>query len=574
MCGILGCISNNIDRVEFELNLSKLNHRGPDDSGVYFDDNIALGQTRLSIVDLSKNGHQPMISSCGNFIIVFNGEIYNFEEIKRDLIQKKYKFHSNTDTEVILNGYIEYKEKIADKLSGMFAFSIYNKREKELFFARDRSGIKPLYYLIDNQNFLFASELKAIKKHSPAINFDAKILFLLLGYVPEPFTIYENISMFPAGYYGYYRNGKLKKSKYDKYEYEPKIIKPYSEILSNTRELLQNSIKRHLVSDAPIGVFLSGGVDSSAITAIAAKYKNDLHTLSLVFNEGDLSEERYQNLIVDKYSKKHTKYLIDEKSFLSSIDVFFDLMEQPTIDGLNTYFISKAAKESNLKSVLSGVGSDELFYGYPSFRNRKTLKFLSNLPYSLIQILENFGKYKKLELLRAEKELAYYLPNRALFSPNEISKILKIDISRVYSLITDLYNTYHFSNISELEDQMSFYELNMYMKNQLLRDADVFGMVNSLEIRVPFLDKELTNYLLKVAPKEKFGKYNKILLIDAVRNIVPEDIINRKKVGFELPFESWFERNMDIFKINNAITIRYRKQRYKFFALQILGNFK
>jgi len=574
MCGILGCISNNIDRVEFELNLSKLNHRGPDDSGVYFDDNIALGQTRLSIVDLSKNGHQPMISSCGNFIIVFNGEIYNFEEIKRDLIQKKYKFHSNTDTEVILNGYIEYKEKIADKLSGMFAFSIYNKREKELFFARDRSGIKPLYYLIDNQNFLFASELKAIKKHSPAINFDAKILFLLLGYVPEPFTIYENISMFPAGYYGYYRNGKLKKSKYDKYEYEPKIIKPYSEILSNTRELLQNSIKRHLVSDAPIGVFLSGGVDSSAITAIAAKYKNDLHTLSLVFNEGDLSEERYQNLIVDKYSKKHTKYLIDEKSFLSSIDVFFDLMEQPTIDGLNTYFISKAAKESNLKSVLSGVGSDELFYGYPSFRNRKTLKFLSNLPYSLIQILENFGKYKKLELLRAEKELAYYLPNRALFSPNEISEILKIDISRVYSLITDLYNTYHFSNISELEDQMSFYELNMYMKNQLLRDADVFGMVNSLEIRVPFLDKELTNYLLKVAPKEKFGKYNKILLIDAVRNIVPEDIINRKKVGFELPFESWFERNMDIFKINNAITIRYRKQRYKFFALQILGNFK
>ena len=162
MCGILGCISNNIDRVEFELNLSKLNHRGPDDSGVYFDDNIALGHTRLSIVDLSKNGHQPMISSCGNFIIVFNGEIYNFEEIKRDLIQKKYKFHSNTDTEVILNGYIEYKEKIADKLSGMFAFSIYNKREKELFFARDRSGIKPLYYLIDNQNFLFASELKAI----------------------------------------------------------------------------------------------------------------------------------------------------------------------------------------------------------------------------------------------------------------------------------------------------------------------------------------------------------------------------------------------------------------------------
>jgi asparagine synthase (glutamine-hydrolysing) len=577
MCGMLGQVSNNkINKKDFETNLLKLKHRGPDDFGIYFDDNIALGQTRLSIIDLSKEGHQPMISHCDYFIIIYNGEVYNFEDIKIDLIKKGYKFHSNTDTEVILNGYIEYKEKIVDKLNGMFAFSIYDKSTKELFLARDKSGIKPLYYFKNNDNFVYSSELKTLKEFSLNINFDSKILFLLLGYIPEPFTTYEDISMFPAGHYGYYKENQLITKEYAKYKYEPKIIKPYNEIVSDVKELFDNAIKRHMISDAPIGTFLSGGLDSSAITAIASKYKTNLQTLSLVFEDKELSEEYYQDLVVKKYNTKHTKYLISEKLFLSSIDDFFEAMEQPTIDGLNTFFVSKAAKESGLTTVLSGVGGDEIFYGYPSFKDGKTLRFLSKIPYSLIKIFEYSKKYKKLELLKAEKDLAYYLPKRALFSPIEIAEILSIDKSRIYTLIVKLYKIYNSSSIKDIEDKISFYELNMYMKNQLLRDTDVFGMAHSLEIRVPFLDNELVDYILRVEPKEKFGIYNKQILSDISKDILPQEIFDRPKMGFALPFENWFRKNIDRFDINKEIKEKFKNKQItwsRFWSILVLEKF-
>jgi len=577
MCGILGQLSSNqINEKEFQKNLLKLNHRGPDDYGIYFDDNIALGQTRLSIIDLSKEGHQPMISSCDNFIIIYNGEVYNFEDIKKDLLSKGYDFHSNTDTEVILNGYIEYKEKIVSKLNGMFAFSIYDKSTKELFLARDRSGIKPLYYFKDNQNFIYSSEIKTLKDFSSTVNFESKMLFLLLGYVPEPYTIYEKIFMFPAGCYAYYKNTKLEITEYAKYIYEPKIVKPYNEIVSDVSVLFDNAIKRHMISDAPIGTFLSGGLDSSAITAVASRYKTNLHTLSLVFEDKDLSEEYYQDLIASRYKTKHTKYLIDEKLFLSSIDNFFDSIEQPTIDGLNTYFVSKAAKESGLTTVLSGLGGDEIFYGYPSFKDGKTLKFLSKIPYSLVKIFEYSKKYKKLELLKAEKELAYYLPKRALFAPKEVAEILDIDRSEVYDMIAKLYKTYNSSYIDQIEDKISFLELNMYMKNQLLRDSDLFGMAHSLEIRVPFLDSELVDYVLRIEPSEKFGIYNKQLLSDISKDILPKEIFDRSKMGFVLPFENWFRKYIDRFDMDKNIKEKFINKQItwsRFWAILVLEKF-
>jgi asparagine synthase (glutamine-hydrolysing) len=578
MCGILGQVSNkSIDKKKFQDNLLKLIHRGPDDYGTYFCDNIALGQTRLSIVDLSKDGHQPMMSNCSNYIIIYNGEVYNFKEIKKDLVQKGYEFHSHTDTEVILNGFIEYKENIVKKLNGMFAFSIYDKNTKKLFLARDRSGIKPLYYFRDEENFLYSSELKTLKDYSSTINFDAKILFLLLGYIPEPMTIYENIFMFPAGYYGYYINGTLNTKEYDKYIFESKIQKPYNEIIIDTKELFEASIKRHLISDAPIGTFLSGGLDSSAITAVAAKYKTNLQTLSLIFNEKELNEEYYQDLIVEKFNTKHTKYLIDENLFLNSIDDFFNSMEQPTIDGLNTYFVSKAAKESGLTTVLSGVGGDEIFYGYPSFKDGKTLRFLAKLPYKLMKIFEYSNKYKKLELLQAEKELAYYLPKRALFSPIEISNILQINKSKVYNLIVELWKVYNSSTINNTEDKISFFELNMYMKNQLLRDTDVFGMAHSLEIRVPFLDKDLVDYVSKVEPKEKFGNFNKRILADISKEILPKEIFDRPKMGFTLPFNHWFRTNIESFNVRQDLKQKFFLDELtwaRFWSLHILEKFK
>lgn len=577
MCGILGQLSKSvINKAKFEKNILKLLHRGPDDYGTFFDDGVALGHTRLSIIDLSNEGHQPMFSSCENYVIIFNGEIYNFNEIKKDLIKKGHVFNSNTDTEVILEGYLEYQEKIVFKLEGMFAFSIYNRTTKQLFLARDKSGIKPLYYLKDSRNFIYSSELKTFKSYTSNINRKAKILFLLLGYVPEPITIYEEVLVFPAGHYGYYENNILTITEFAKYIFEPKTIRTYDEIVLNVRELFQKAVKKHLVSDASIGTFLSGGLDSSAITAIASEYNPNLKTISLVFNEKELSEEHYQDLIVSRYNTKHTKYLVDETSFLYNIGDFFNIMEQPTIDGLNTYFISKAAKECGLVTVLSGVGGDEIFFGYPSFRDGKTFNFLSKIPYSLIKIFEYANRYKKLELLRAEHDFAYYLPRRALFSPTEISDILKIDKLEVYNLIADLYKNYNSSMIASIEDKISYFELNMYMKNQLLRDSDLFGMGNSLEIRVPFLDNDLVDYILKIEPKEKFGKYNKQILVDCSRKFLPSEIIERTKKGFVLPYESWLRKNIDILNVNSITKNKFLNKQIpwsKFWSLEILDKF-
>jgi len=575
MCGVLGIISKNINKEEFKQSLLKQSHRGPDDYGIYFDRGIALGQTRLSIIDLSQEGHQPMISSCGNYVLIYNGEVYNFQDLKDDLLGKGYKFHSTTDSEVILNGFIEYKEKIVDRLNGMFSFAIYNKKENITFLARDRSGIKPLYYYQDDEKFIFSSEIKSIDV-AKDINFESKILYLLLGYVPEPWTIYKKICIFPAGYYGYYKENKLLLTKYEEYKYKPKIQKSYNEIVSDVKELFEKSIKQHLISDASIGAFLSGGLDSSAITAVAAKYKDTLHTLSLVFEEKELSEEYYQDLVVDKYKTKHTKFLIDEKLFLEHIDKFFESMEQPTIDGLNTYFVSLAARHAGLTAVLSGVGGDEIFYGYSSFKDGKTLKFLSKLPYSLMKIFEYSNKYKKLELLQAENELAYYLPKRALFSPTQIADILDIDKKEVYKLIVKLYKEYSTSSINHIEDKISFLELNMYMKNQLLRDTDVFGMAHSLEIRVPFLDKELVDYVLSVEPQDKFGEFNKQLLTDLSKEFLPKEIYDRQKMGFVLPFEGWFRKNIDIFDINKEIKEQFKNRQItwaRFWAILVMEKF-
>jgi len=556
MCGILGTVAREgIDRNLFETQLQGLEHRGPDDYGIFIADNVALGHTRLSILDLSPLGHQPMLREEDRYIIVYNGEVYNFEVLKAQLESEGYQFKSHTDTEVILYGFIAYGEKIVEKLNGMFAFSIFDRQAGRLFLARDRSGMKPLYYVNDGSIFAFASEIKALKQYALGLSMEAKILFLLLGSVPEPWTIYKNIQAFPAGSYAYYDLHKgLSIKEYSSYCYAPKLIKPYTTMVEEVRELLQKSVQRHLISDAPIGTFLSGGLDSSAITAIAAMHKSELETLSLVFHEKKYSEEYYQDLVAKRYGTKHTKYLIDEALFLTVIDDFMGAIDQPTIDGINTFFVSKAAREIGLKTVLSGVGGDEIFYGYPSFSNASTLQRLKKLPAFLVQALKFSHKYKKLELLQLENDLALYLPTRAVFAPREIAQILGIEVVVIYEVIARLWEHYNSEEIESLADKISFLELKMYMKNQLLRDTDVFGMSNSLEIRVPFMDQALVDYVLRIPSQEKFdSRINKIILADAMRSILPEEVIDRPKMGFTLPFEYWFRKNIDRFDLNPTV---------------------
>lgn len=578
MCGIYGQISSSkIDRNQFKSNLLKMNHRGPDDSGIFVEDNIGLGHTRLSIIDLSDCGHQPMIDISEKYVIIYNGEIYNFNDIKKSLQNKGYSFKSNSDTEVILYGFIEYREKIVSKLKGMFSFAIYNKNSREVFLARDHMGIKPLYYFKDSDNFIFSSEVKCLKNYSVGINDESKILFLSLGSIPEPLTIFQNIFSFPKGHYAFFSKNNLEITKYYEDSYEPKTNESYSEIVLNTKELLHKSVEKHLISDAPIGTFLSGGLDSSVLTSIAAKYKSDLYTLSLDFNEQDLSENYYQQLIVKKYNTNHTNYIIDEKIFLENIHQFIDSFDQPTVDGLNTYFVSKAAIDSGLKSVLSGVGGDEIFYGYSTFKNAKKINVLNTLPLFITNLLSKNQKLKKLDFLRIGDDISTYLPLRTVFSPIETAKILDTNVDYIYNVLIKNLNQYNPFNINQFDDKISFLELNMYMKNQLLRDTDIFGMAHSLEIRVPFLDKDLVDYVLKVKSKHKFRKnINKSLLVDATKDLIPPEIINRKKMGFELPFKYWFKNNIDTFDIDQNIKSDFLENKIhwsKVWSLFIINNF-
>tara|TARA_B100001057_G_C22871773_1_gene959330 strand:+ start:3896 stop:5632 length:1737 start_codon:yes stop_codon:yes gene_type:complete len=578
MCGILGKVSNSkIDKSNFNNDLSLLSHRGPDSHGTFFYDNIALGHTRLSIIDLSQCGHQPMEDQNDKYVIIYNGEIYNFKSIRDELISKGYSFKSKSDTEVILNGYIEFKEKIVNKLEGMFSLCILNKRNREVFLARDRMGIKPLYYYNDGKSFTFSSEIRPLKKYSSGLNAEAKILFLALGSVPEPVTIYNNIYSFPKGHFGFFKNGNLKISKYAQEKYLPKIKSNYQNIVFNTKNYLHKSIKNHLISDAPIGTFLSGGLDSSAITCIAAQYKKDLVTLSLDFNERNLSEKYYQDLIVKKYNTSHNRIIIDEKKFIDNIQNFISSMDQPTVDGLNSYFVSLAASESGLKAVLSGVGGDEIFYGYSTFRNAKKIEMLKYIPNYIIKILARRKRLKKLEYMEIKKDIFKYLSLRTVFTPSEIAQNLNCDLEYVKSIIVKNINEYKVNQLS-LDDKTSLFELDMYMKNQLLRDTDVFGMAHSLEIRVPFLDKELVEYVLRIDPQLKFkNNINKSLLADSVKDLVPSEIIKRKKMGFELPFKYWFKNNINQFNIDKKIKDDFLNDKIhwsKVWALFISNNFK
>ena len=553
-----------------------MGHRGPDDYGMLIDKNIAIGHTRLSIIDLTSNGHQPMLSQCRRYAIIYNGEVYNFREIKDKLEAKGYSFYSSTDTEVVLNGYIEYKEKIAQKLNGMFAFSIYDFAKKQIFLARDRSGIKPLYYYEKGLGFMFSSEIKSIKENSHPIDYDAKILFLLLGYVPEPYTIYKGIKMFPAGCYGFHINGKFKFFQFSAYSHERKNRKPYGEVVCDVRELLSDAIERHLISDAPIGVFLSGGLDSSAITAFAAQHKPNLQTVSLTFAEQDLNEEYYQNIIVSKYRTMHAQLSINDNTFAGAVEAFLECIEQPTIDGFNTFLVSKAAKLNGLNTVLSGIGADEIFYGYPSFRVGSALKWLSNVPYPIIKLLIRMSRQPKMELLQLENDLCFYLPKRALFSPSEIASIMRVGEESIYRLITDLWESCQSQPIGRVEDKISYYELTMYMRGQLLRDADVFGMANSLEIRVPFLDTVLVDYVLSIGQKLKFGEFNKQILVDVSKDILPKEIFDRKKMGFVLPLEKWLKRNSSAFEVEGSIYNNLKDNNFhwaKLWAGIVIGKF-
>lgn len=578
MCRIVGLIDlnknykgNELEQIIINMRDS-LSHGGPDDAGIFIDGDrgVAIGHRRLSILDLSSTGHQPMSNEKEDLWITYNGEIYNFQEIREELKLKGYSFRSNTDTEVVMKAYEEWGEDAFNKLNGMFAFCIYDKKMGFIYLVRDHAGMKPLYYSILNDILIFASEVKAFKTLNKKLqeNPDWRIFFLIFGHIPEPYTTLRDVYMLPKGSF-IKVNLRTKASvvkEYTSIKFS-EDIKDINDAIGGVKELFEKAVKRHLISDAPIGVFLSGGIDSSLISLVASQFNGDnLRTLSVVFNEKVYSEEEYQSMILKKIKSKHRTYLLTEKDFISSLDDIFSAMDQPTTDGVNTYFISKYAKEAGLKTVLSGLGGDELFGGYPSFNRIKKLWFykhdnVSNSIYKLFEYIPH-NKLKRLSFLSLPSPLSYYLLFRSIFTIREAAHLLDITEKEVLTALSQLPNfssseplnpssSYHASCMKYPESSgknlVSALETNLYMQNQLLKDADFMSMWHSVETRVPFLDRDLMKYIFSIDEDIKFnGNVPKGLLLKAYKDILPSEIAYRSKMGFTFPFQEWMRNNLDL----------------------------
>ncbi|RTL49070.1 MAG: asparagine synthase (glutamine-hydrolyzing) [Sphingobacteriales bacterium] len=549
MCRIAGIIQRQYMPTEADIIRMRdaMERGGPDDAGIYLNDtyHLAFGHRRLSLLDLTPAGHQPMHSTDGRLVLVFNGEIYNYRELKAELQQQGHAFHTGTDTEVILYAYRAWGTDCFSRFEGMFAIALLDQNTDTLVLARDHAGIKPLYYSLSGERLLFASEIRAFKVYDPQWpeNADWRKYFLLYGHLPEPVTTLHNVVPLPKGSYltFHLKTGAVqRKVLYTRYYLYTQYNREAA--VAAVRGALTRAVESHLVADAPVGLFLSGGIDSSLLTILAQPVLQErLKTLSIVFEEAAFSEKKYQDIIIRQTGAHHQSFLVTRHDFREALPDIMMAMDQPSTDGINAYFISKKAKEYGLTAVLSGIGADELFGGYPSFQRGKIMDAALHIPGWLLGLTGLLGesRFRKISFLQVKTPLGYYLFNRGFFIPAQVAQLLDCTEKEVMELIAGdaipLYTRY----LEGLE-KVSDMETNLYMQNQLLKDTDYMSMWHGIEVRVPFLDKPLMELVYSIAPEIRYNSRQlKWLLIEAFKDCLPEAIWNRPKRGFVFPFGAW-----------------------------------
>jgi asparagine synthase (glutamine-hydrolysing) len=583
MCGIAGILTVNHYDDSLEKIIQRmqpaLKHRGPDDAGIYISNTrqVAFAHTRLAILDLSSAGHQPMSTANNRYWITFNGEIYNFQQLRQNLISQGEQFNSHTDTEVILKLYQKYGSDCVNYLRGMFAFAIWDDLEKTCFLARDPLGIKPLYYWTSGSNLVFASELRAIIASGlPAINLSSEGLYgyLISGSVPEPYTLIAGIDCLPAGHWLSWQPDGITKKQYWKIKFEPQhILLPEAKEI--TRAALLDSIKHHFVSDVPVGIFLSGGIDSTAILALAKQTQNQqLSTYSIAFEETQFNEGEIAKETAKLLGAKHTEHKMTRADAKELLPKFLASIDQPSVDGFNTFCVSKLAHESGMKVVLSGLGGDEVFGGYHSFQKVPQMlawgKKLQALPFVSTSIgmgLVNWANSPQMKRLgdflqQHPSTYSAYRSFRGIFSHQEANLIVQKYLGENSSLPAG-DGVGGMGYFTTPEDEVSFLELSCYMRNQLLRDSDVMSMNWGLELRVPLVDSVLLEAVAPIPSNIRLAAGKK-LLVQAVSEL-PDFVVNRPKKGFSFPFEEWMSSEFgDYFNnidIPNNITLKtwYRR---------------
>jgi len=557
MCRISGIINKNQYKdtlvQQVQLMSDSMNHGGPDDSGLFIDNehHVCLGNKRLSILDMSSNGHQPMQSIKGDVVVTFNGEIYNFKALREQLISEGYLFRSKTDTEVIIYAYKHWGEKAFEKFNGMFAFCLFDKNSQLVYLVRDPTGIKPLYYKKEQNSITFASEVKAFKYAGiNQINEDWQIYFLAFGHIPEPYTTLKDVESLPKGCFLKYNlsNADCKISSYFNFKHISYITHE-DQAIELVKKELNDAIERQLVSDTEIGVLFSGGLDSSIIALLANHPVNaKLSCISANFDEIDYSEHRQRSSLSGRLNIKKIEQLITYSDFVHNFDSILSDMDQPSNDGINTWFVCKTAKAYGIKSVLSGLGADELFGGYPSFERIHTIQNLSWLSRSTLKSARFLKetKLKRLYYLSLDSPIGEYLCLRGVYSPDLIAKLLDINMKTVVECLENIPINPLIKSFSN-ETRASWFEFNIYMQNQLLKDTDFMSMSHGVEVRVPFLDRNFINLVNSISKEIKFSyDQKKKLLVDAYKNELPQEIWNRSKMGFTFPFQEWMRKNREI----------------------------
>lgn len=572
MCRIAGIVSLNSD---LDISLSRmlhvLDHGGPDDEGKYIDGSVAFGHRRLSIIDLTSSGHQPMLTSDEQLIVSFNGEIYNFQELRVELEGAGRIFRSKTDTEVILHAYAQWGTNSFERFQGIFAFSIYDKRAGKLLLVRDQMGVKPLYYCVKKDELVFASEVRAFKAYQKdwPENQNWKILFLAFGSLPHPVTTLKDVYQIPPGAYLEMNVDTFATEivQYYSIARSRTLISDEGDALRQTREAVHEAVRKNLIADVPVGIFLSGGIDSSLLTLLADKMKDGVSTISVNFEDASFDEGAFQSIVLKKTSRvKHASCVVSEKMFWEKLDDIWHAMDQPSIDGVNSYFVALCARQHGLKVVLSGLGADEFFGGYKSTTRVKWLRRLRAVPGKKM-IANIAGHYnsalKRILFLNIPGAVGDYLFLRGIYTPDTIASLLNLPESVVWNALMSVKITLP----EDLHDQeyVSFLESKFYMTNQLLKDTDYMSMWHGLEVRVPFLDIELIKKLSTIAPALRYREdWPKFLLTASHMDILPREIVFRKKYGFTFPFLSWLKSSPDRFAALLPKTLVVEKLAKKF----------
>ncbi|MBK9148080.1 MAG: asparagine synthase (glutamine-hydrolyzing) [Flavobacteriales bacterium] len=541
-------------------------HRGPDATGVLRRGNSVIGHRRLSIIDLSAGSNQPFVSTDGRYALAFNGEIYNYRELRKQL---DWDWRTGSDTEVLLAAFAHWGSDCLHRLHGMFAFAVHDAAGDELFIARDRMGIKPLYWYRDDRHVLFASELRALLATGMVprrLDSDALVDHLRYQTVHAPATMVQGVRMLEAGHWLRINDQEVRSGRW--YDLVTAVDRsaerlPIEQVRKEVRDRLSRAVEKRLVSDVPFGAFLSGGIDSSAVVGLMAQASaQPVHTFSVVFDEEAFSEEKYARIVAMKFRTEHTAIRVQPADMLRLLPDALAAMDHPSADGSNTYLVSKVTKEAGITMALSGLGGDEVFAGYPVFTRTIALwkkRWVTQFPRGLRSLAataialarpgitsEKLGALLGLasfsvddtfpvsRLTRTDSELRQLLRRDAM-PANRVAKMM-------HALIRD-----DGGHALPLLSQVSLGELSTYLQSVLLRDTDQMSMAHALEVRVPFLDHELVEFVLGVSDAQKYPHTPKQLLVDSLGDLLPAEIVNRPKMGFTLPWELWMRNELRAF---------------------------